>query len=59
MKTDEVSLVGNYKSQFGKIIDEEGFETLMKKMTDKLAEEKGEKHPGKKDEKPADASKSN
>ncbi len=45
MVTDGVSLVGNYQSQFGKIINDEGFEALMKKMRDKLAEERGEKKP--------------
>jgi phospholipid transport system substrate-binding protein len=43
MITDGVSMVGNYQSQFTKIINDEGFEGLMKKMKDKLAEEKGEK----------------
>ena len=38
MITDEVSLVSNYQSQFNKIITEEGWDALMKKMTDKLAE---------------------
>ena len=38
MITDEVSLVSNYQSQFNKIITEEGWAALMKKMTDKLAE---------------------
>jgi phospholipid transport system substrate-binding protein len=38
MITDEVSLVNNYQSQFNKIITEEGWAALMKKMTDKLAE---------------------
>lgn len=43
MVTDEVSLVGNYQSQFKKIIDDDGFDALMKRLRDKLAEEKGEK----------------
>lgn len=43
MITDGVSMVGNYQSQFSKIINDDGFEGLMKKMKDKLAEEKGEK----------------
>lgn len=38
MITDEVSLVSNYQSQFNKIITDEGWEALMKKMTDKLNE---------------------
>ena len=38
MITDEVSLVGNYQSQFNKIISDEGWDALMKKMTDKLNE---------------------
>ncbi len=38
MITDEVSLVSNYQSQFNKIITEEGWAALMKKMKDKLAE---------------------
>ena len=43
MITDGVSMVGNYQSQFNKIINDEGFEALMKKMKDKLAEQRGEK----------------
>lgn len=39
MITDEVSLVNNYQSQFNKIITDEGWTALMKKMTDKLAEQ--------------------
>jgi phospholipid transport system substrate-binding protein len=39
MITDEVSLVSNYQSQFNKIITEEGWDALMKKMKDKLAEQ--------------------
>ncbi len=38
MVTDGVSLVGNYRSQFNKIIVEDGWDVLMKKMKDKLAE---------------------
>ena len=39
MVTDGVSLVSNYRSQFNKIITEEGWDSLMKKMKDKLAEQ--------------------
>lgn len=35
---DEVSLVGNYREQFNKIIADEGFDALLKKMRDKLEE---------------------
>ncbi len=38
MVTDGVSLVNNYRSQFNKIITEDGWAVLMKKMKDKLAE---------------------
>jgi phospholipid transport system substrate-binding protein len=38
MVTDGVSLVGNYRSQFNKIITEDGWDVLMKKMKDKLVE---------------------
>lgn len=38
--TDEVSLMRNYKSQFHKIISEQGFDALLKKMKDKLKEKK-------------------
>ncbi|MDJ0765598.1 MAG: ABC transporter substrate-binding protein [Myxococcota bacterium] len=38
MVTDGISLVGNYRSQFNKIISEDGWDALMKKMKDKLAE---------------------
>jgi phospholipid transport system substrate-binding protein len=38
MLTDGVSLVSNYRSQFNKIINEEGWDALIKKMKDKLAE---------------------
>ncbi|MCP4676918.1 MAG: ABC transporter substrate-binding protein [Deltaproteobacteria bacterium] len=38
MATDGVSLVNNYRSQFNKIITEEGWDILIKKMKDKLAE---------------------
>lgn len=37
--TDEVSLARNYKTQFHKIIAEQGYDALMKKMKNKLAEE--------------------
>jgi phospholipid transport system substrate-binding protein len=36
--TDEVSLVRNYKSQFGKIITEKSYDELIKKMKSKLTE---------------------
>jgi phospholipid transport system substrate-binding protein len=36
--TDEVSLVRNYKSQFGKIITEKSYDELIKKMKSKLGE---------------------
>jgi phospholipid transport system substrate-binding protein len=36
--TDEVSLVRNYKSQFGKIIAEKSYDELIKKMKSKLVE---------------------
>jgi phospholipid transport system substrate-binding protein len=35
--TDEVSLVRNYRAQFGKIISEKSYDELIKKMKDKLA----------------------
>jgi len=38
MVTDGVSLVSNYRSQFNKIIANEGWDAMMKKMKDKLAE---------------------
>lgn len=38
MITDGVSLVANYRSQFNKIITEQGWPALMQKMRDKLAE---------------------
>lgn len=38
MVTDGVSLVGNYRSEFTKIITKDGWDVLMKKMKDKLAE---------------------
>ncbi|MCK9524196.1 MAG: ABC transporter substrate-binding protein [Proteobacteria bacterium] len=38
MDTDGVSLVSNYRSQFHSIITKEGFDKLMQKMKDKLAE---------------------
>jgi phospholipid transport system substrate-binding protein len=40
MITDGVSLVGNYQAEFNKIINKDGFEGLMKKMKDKLDDEK-------------------
>ena len=36
--TDEVSLVRNYKAQFGKAINERGYDDLIKKMKAKLVE---------------------
>jgi phospholipid transport system substrate-binding protein len=36
--TDEVSLVRNYRTQFNKIITEQSYEALIKKMKNKLAE---------------------
>src|SRR5207249_1336631 len=36
--TDEVSLVRNYRTQFNKIITEQSYEALIKKMKSKLAE---------------------
>jgi phospholipid transport system substrate-binding protein len=36
--TDEVSLVRNYRNQFGKIINEKGYAELIRKMKSKLAE---------------------
>ncbi len=36
--TDEVSLVRNYRQQFGKIIAEKSYDELIKKMKSKLAE---------------------
>jgi len=36
--TDEVSLVRNYRTQFGKIINEKSYDELIKKMKSKLAE---------------------
>ncbi len=37
--TDESSLVRNYKSEFNKIITEQSYEALLKKMKSKLAEQ--------------------
>jgi phospholipid transport system substrate-binding protein len=39
MVTDGVSLVSNYRSQFNKIITEDGWDVLMQKMKDKLVEQ--------------------
>jgi phospholipid transport system substrate-binding protein len=36
--TDEVSLVRNYRTQFGKIINEKGYDELVRKMKSKLDE---------------------
>lgn len=38
MTTDGVSLVSNYRSQFNKIITKDGWDVMMQKMRDKLAE---------------------
>jgi phospholipid transport system substrate-binding protein len=38
MVTDGVSLVSNYRSQFNKIITQDGWDAMIKKMKDKLAE---------------------
>jgi phospholipid transport system substrate-binding protein len=38
MITDGVSLVSNYRSQFNKIITQDGWDAVIKKMKDKLAE---------------------
>ena len=47
MVTDGVSLVNNYRSEFGKTIENDGWPVLMKKMKDKLAErEEDEKTSG-------------
>lgn len=35
---DEVSLVENYREQFNRVIAKDGFDTLLKKMADKLVE---------------------
>ena len=39
MVTDGISLVSNYRSQFNKIITEDGWDVMMQKMRDKLAED--------------------
>ena len=39
--TDEVSLVRNYRSNFQKVIGQQGYPALLDKMKKKLAEEKG------------------
>jgi len=38
IETDEVSLVGNYRSQFNKIITKDGFKALIEKMKKRIAE---------------------
>ena len=38
MKTDGISLVSNYRSQFNKLIEKDGWEKMMQKMKDKLKE---------------------
>jgi phospholipid transport system substrate-binding protein len=38
MKTDGISLVSNYRSQFNKLIEKDGWDKMMQKMKDKLAE---------------------
>lgn len=40
---DEVSTLKNYKSEFNKIIKEQGFDMVLKKMENKLSELKNEK----------------
>lgn len=40
--TEDVSLVRNYRKEFGKTIDKEGFEGLLKKMKKKLSEQQAE-----------------
>ena len=42
MVIDDVSLLENYKSQFNKIINEKGFDRLLKKMRKKLKELEGD-----------------
>jgi len=42
IETDEVSLVGNYKSQFNKIISKDGFKALIEKMKKKVKEGSGD-----------------
>ncbi|HEY7957952.1 MAG TPA: ABC transporter substrate-binding protein, partial [Polyangia bacterium] len=37
--TDEVSLMRNYKSQFNRIITDNGFPELLKRMKDKLKQD--------------------
>jgi len=41
--TDEVSLVRNYRTQFGKIINEKGYDELIKKMKTKLDDKGNDK----------------
>ena len=36
--TDEQSMVENYRAEFNKIINKDGFETLLKRMKKKLDE---------------------
>jgi phospholipid transport system substrate-binding protein len=38
MNTDGISLVSNYRSQFNKIIEKDGWDKMIQKMKDKLAE---------------------
>lgn len=38
MKTDGISLVSNYRSQFNNLIEKDGWDKMMKKMKEKLAE---------------------
>ena len=45
--TDDVSMVKNYKSQFNKIITNEGFDALLKKMRTRIAETDDTKADGK------------
>jgi phospholipid transport system substrate-binding protein len=45
--TDEVSLVRNYRTQFGKIITEKGYDELIRKMKTKLDDKGADKDAGK------------
>ena len=36
--TDEQSMLENYRAEFNKIINKDGFDTLLKRMTKKLEE---------------------
>ena len=43
---EEVSLVRNYRSTYGEIVDREGFDGLFKRMQDKIEEVKSRPEPG-------------